>query len=221
MKLRGYQVEDVCRGEKTIDVTASNQDSDETVLLHIVTGSKLKSGGVSKEKVSGVEKIIEQHEADKLIVFGNRFTDAARKYLREQDIEFFSKKKKIISAFNLPELFVKIRDCVDALCQIKCGHIPKFVAECKGYSEQPIKCNYCDGSGKIQGMYQERGCPMCGGLQLKSHYSCPVRLLSDNADFHFERNWMILLQNDLSSLVDMLQSSKLKNEGNPDKEIEH
>lgn len=40
----------------------------------------------------------------------------------------------------------------------------------------------------------------CNGYQ-NGEYSCPVRRISDDADFHAERNWHELLKNDFSRLV--------------------
>ncbi len=50
----------------------------------------------------------------------------------------------------------------------------------------------------------------CGQIPLKDsnckgytdgHYSCDVRLTSDNADFHFERGWTQFLEKDLMKLL--------------------
>jgi len=40
----------------------------------------------------------------------------------------------------------------------------------------------------------------CKGYQ-DGEYTCPVRRISDNADFHAERGWLELLMNDFSKLV--------------------
>jgi len=40
----------------------------------------------------------------------------------------------------------------------------------------------------------------CKGYQ-EGRYTCPVRLISDNADFHGERRWSWLLRRDFSKLV--------------------
>ncbi len=50
----------------------------------------------------------------------------------------------------------------------------------------------------------------CGGVPLKEadcegyvdgHYVCDVRLISDNASFHFERGWIDFLERDLAKLL--------------------
>ena len=40
------------------------------------------------------------------------------------------------------------------------------------------------------------------------HYSCDVRLASDNADFHFERGWTSFLEKDLMKLLAIEKSTK-------------
>jgi hypothetical protein len=56
----------------------------------------------------------------------------------------------------------------------------------------------------------------CGQIPLKysdckgytdGHYSCDVRLTSDNADFHFERGWTNFLEKDLMKLLTIEKST--------------
>jgi hypothetical protein len=56
----------------------------------------------------------------------------------------------------------------------------------------------------------------CGQIPLKDsdckgqkggHYSCDVRLTSDNADFHFERGWTHFLEKDLMKLLAIEKSA--------------
>lgn len=65
----------------------------------------------------------------------------------------------------------------------------------------------------------ENLCKMkCGGVPEKAsdckgyvdaHYVCDVRLISDNAGFHFERGWIDFLERDLAKLLAL--EKKLKN----------
>lgn len=41
----------------------------------------------------------------------------------------------------------------------------------------------------------------CEGKDSKGHYSCKIRLISDNASFHFERGWTNLAQRDFERLI--------------------
>jgi hypothetical protein len=47
----------------------------------------------------------------------------------------------------------------------------------------------------------------CKGYS-EGRYSCKIRLISDNASFHFERGWADLLQNDLVQLLTLQNSIK-------------
>jgi len=207
MELRDYNVEKLQKSQAKIDVTASKPDSEETVLMRIIPKSNLTNNTIGVDHVRQMKTSIEEEDFDKVIVFGNRFTSAAQKELRDEDIEFFSTKLKIVSTLDTQELYAKVIDCADELCQIQCGHIPQSEAECKGYSDTPVQCTFCDGSGRKQG----RRCPVCFGTGLRqTHYSCIVRLISDNADFHFERGWARLLQNDLYDILELLSAANSK-----------
>lgn len=41
----------------------------------------------------------------------------------------------------------------------------------------------------------------CQGRDSKGRYTCKIRLISDNASFHFERGWTDLLQRDFERLI--------------------
>jgi hypothetical protein len=80
-------------------------------------------------------------------------------------------------------------------------------------------------SFKIQSLYStigdyvEKLCKVkCGKIPKKDsdckgidngHYSCKVRLVSDNADFHFEKTWINFLERDLVKLLSI--EKELKN----------
>jgi len=48
----------------------------------------------------------------------------------------------------------------------------------------------------------------CKGKNPDSHYSCKVRLISDNALFHFERGWTDFLREDLKQLLTLQKIHK-------------
>jgi hypothetical protein len=50
----------------------------------------------------------------------------------------------------------------------------------------------------------------CKGIG-DGHYSCDVRLTSDNADFHFERGWTHFLEKDLMKLMEIQKKASNKN----------
>jgi hypothetical protein len=46
----------------------------------------------------------------------------------------------------------------------------------------------------------------CKGKDSNGHYTCEIRLISDNVSFHFERGWTDFLQNDLMRLLAISKS---------------
>ncbi len=203
MEVQGYQPERVqCTGE-TIDITASTPNAEETLVMHIVADSKLKSKGVGVEHVADAKQILAESEVDRVIVFGKHFTQAARKTLQEDGITFFSTDQRFISTMNPQELYTRILDCVDELCQRQCGHIPQAESDCTGYSGVPTLCAACGGKGRTKGAR----CLKCAGTGRRAtQYTCDVRLLSDNADFHVTHGWRTLLQHDLLALLPLLHT---------------
>jgi hypothetical protein len=79
-------------------------------------------------------------------------------------------------------------------------------------------------SFKIQSLYStigdyvEKLCKIkCGKIPKKDsdckgidngHYSCKIRLVSDNADFHFEKTWVNFLERDLVKLLSIEKDLK-------------
>ena len=135
MALEGYERESLHEGETSMDLRVSKPDSDETVMIHIVTKTDLKSNAIGVDRVREAKRILEEDDVDKVILFGERFTSAAKKELKEEGIEFFAKDQKVVATSNPQELYIKIRECVDGLCNVKCGSIPKSESECEGLSK--------------------------------------------------------------------------------------
>ena len=210
IELRDYEVENIEQGEEETLIKATKQNTNEKVLIRIINSSKLKSDGVSVNKA---EKILKEQGTDTVIVFGKRFTEASGRCLKEHDVEYFSQKRRVVSTLNSLELNEKITQCVDALCQITCGQVPESKSDCKGYSEDPTECTFCGGSGTLKEPFMGQKCSICGGVGTKGqHYPCKIRLISDNADFHLENSWVVLLQNDLLTLLEMLRVLKSEKE---------
>lgn len=210
MELRGYQSEELQRENGIIDIIASKPESDEKVMMRVVTKSNLSSGTIGVEKVREMESALEERGLDEAILFGRRFTSAAKSELIDEGIDFISERRKIVSSIiNPQELYLKIHDLVDTICQIRCGHVPQSESECEGFSDDPVECSLCDGSGRLKSPYRERECPICGGTGSRyTHYRCEARLISDNADFHLGHGWITLLQNDLLFLLKILRGYK-------------
>lgn len=205
---RDYHIEEVSQTMSTIDIQASPQDSGETILMHIITKTNHQNDGVGIDTVKETEHLLAQPEVDKIIVFGHKFTESAENQLREQSIEFFTPSKNILSILDNQELYNTIFKYVDILCCKTCGSAPKSMVDCVGYAQQITSCPRCQGQGKLVRTASQKYapyCPECGGSgETESKYRCPIRLISDNADFHFRKGWRRLLHDDLVSLIELV-----------------
>jgi hypothetical protein len=209
MELRDYSVEKLRRSKAKIDIKASKPNSDEMVLMRIIAKSNLAENAIGVDEIRRMKTALKEQDFDKVILFGNRFTSAAQKEMKDDDIEFFSTKMRVFSTLDKQELYSSVIECVNELCQIKCGHVPQSEVECKGHSEAPIQCSLCGGNGRTK----DFRCTMCAGTGLRAaQYSCDVRLLSDNADFHAKHGWRTLLQKDLSSILKILITENSKHQ---------
>jgi hypothetical protein len=208
MELEGYERESVKRSDTAIDLKVSKPDSDETVLMHIVTDANSQTDTIGANKVKAIKQLVEREDVDKLIVFGEKFSTAAKKELKAQkDIDFFSEEKRVFTRIAPIQLYSIIMDYVNQLCQLKCGAIPTSTSDCHGYTENPRTCSSCGGSGRRDGKYLL--CNTCRGTGFETqHYSCTVRLISDNADYLQQNRWLNLLQNDLQSLITLHRREK-------------
>lgn len=173
MAIRGYECERKEIWDEGVDFTASGTDSDEKVLLRVITDPKSNSGIVGVSVVRKMIEIIEQEDYDGGVLVGKRFSEAARKEIHRKGIQMFS--EKFMPSFKPQKLYLTIQDCIDDLCKAKCGRVPKKISDCKGRGS--------DGN-----------------------YLCKIRLISDNALFHFERGWMNLLREDLMQLLALRKS---------------
>ena len=197
MEIEGYEQKSLTKSENAITIKASKPDSDGTVLMYI---EKMNTMDIDRAKAA--MQLLDEEEVDTLIVFANKFTTAAKAKLNKRGIECFTEKLNISTVIPLKQLYSTVIDYANQLCILKCGAIPKSESECKGYSANSIVCSSCGGSGRMEGRNQL--CNICLGTGFRNqHYSCKVRLISDNADYHQGNRWINLLQNDLLALIKM------------------
>jgi hypothetical protein len=200
MELRGYHEAQTRKDATAVDVSVTGDEA--TAVIHIVTDSPLRADGVGVRQAEAAAELTEAYDVDDVIVIGTRFTKAARQYLRDHDVEFYSRQKPLLAATPPPALYRHILDRVNALCRRTCGAIPTTEPDCHGYIDAPIECTHCSGTGnRTQGPVTYT-CPVCRGAGSKAkHYACRVRLISDNADLHYERGWVEMLKGDLRTLL--------------------
>jgi hypothetical protein len=210
IKYRRYKVEEVSQNPSTIDIETLPPDSDETVMMRIITKTDYKNNGVGVDTVEATGQLLAKPDIDKVIVFGNRFTASAQSTLQEEGIEFFSPNQNILSALDQHELYNSILRYVNELCRVTCGSAPQSRSDCTGFKKQIIPCPECNGRGKLERTASKYPpyCTACGGSgEKESKYTCAIRLISDNADFHYRKNWRRLLHKDLLDLVDLAGST--------------
>lgn len=201
VKARGYRVKKVEKNENYVDVISSIPKSKDKVLVRIVTESKLDSGTIGKQLVEEMQKSLEEEDCTKVVVIGKSFTSGARSGLRQNDIEFIANKGDPTNLLTSSKLYPRIQTAVNEICKTRCGKIPKSEKQCKGYNPNPKRCPTCDGTGIVKKRSRSNTCPDCKGRTVEPIYTCDIRLLSDNADFHLEKGWTALLQNDLEQAL--------------------
>ena len=165
--VRDYETKRTRRKEKVVDFTVSPSESDEKILMRVITKTKSKSGYVGVDAVRNMNDVLENRDYDKGILVGKLFTEAAISEMESGNIEAVS--ERISPYFTLERIYSAIDGCIGSLCRAKCGQVPTKESDCKGYVDD--------------------------------HYTCDVRLISDNASFHLEHGWTRFLQRDLVKLL--------------------
>jgi guanylate kinase len=165
--VRGYEKGKTRRMESKVDLTVSPSESDGKILMRIITETNSKSCYVGVDTVREMSETLKKRKYDKGILIGRRFTEAAKREMKHENIEAFS--EAITPNFKLEQLYLVISSYVEKLCRTKCGRVPLKESDCKGYVDD--------------------------------HYSCDVRLISDNSSFHFEHGWVDFLKKDLAKLL--------------------
>ena len=167
MSMQNFSCEDREEWDRGIDITALDEKSNKKVLLRIVE-SKSKSGFVGVDAVREMLKAMEREDYDKGVLFGKKFTVAAKRELMQNDIQRISESHT--PKFKPERLYLRINQYVNDLCKAKCGKIPEKESDCKG--------------------------------------NCRIRVISDNASFHFEQGWINLMKKDLKQLLSLNNSKK-------------
>jgi len=165
MSMKNFSCEEREEWDRGTDITALDEKSNEKVLLRIVE-SKSKSGFVGIDAVKEMLEAMEREDYDKGVLFGKKFTVAAKRELKQNDIQRIS--EGYMPKFKPERLYLRINQYVNDLCKAKCGKIPEKESDCKG--------------------------------------DCRIRVISDNASFHFEQSWINLMKNDLKQLLGIRDS---------------
>ena len=165
--MRDYKRKRTRSKERRVDFTVSPSEEDEKILIRAITEPKSKSGYIGVDTVREMSDFLEKRNYDKGILIGKRFTNAAKREMKNAEIEVVS--EAISPTFKVKQLYSMIGNYVEKLCKAKCGKVPVKDSDCKGFVD--------------------------------GHYTCDVRLISDNADFHYEKGWVNVLERDLVKLL--------------------
>ena len=173
--MRDYKKKRTRSKERKVDFTVSPSEEEEKILIRAITEPKSKSGYIGVDAVREMSDLLEKKKYDKGILIGKKFTNAAKREMKNAEIEVFS--EAISPNFKVKRLYSTIGNFVEKLCKAKCGKVPLKDSDCKGFVD--------------------------------GHYACDVRLISDNADFHYEKGWVNFLERDLVKLLAL--EKELKN----------
>ncbi len=176
MAVKDYECEERQRWGEGVDIAASDANSDDKVLLRVITDPKSRSGFVGINAVREMAEMMEHEDYNKGVLISKRFTEAAKEEMERKNIQMVS--DRFMPPLEPEKLYLKIQKHIDRLCKSECGKTPQKESDCKGYSN--------------------------------ANYSCKIRLISDNASFHFERGWTSRLQNDLMRLLKIHNSTNSK-----------
>lgn len=172
--IHGYEREGINEEIGSIDYVASGDGQGEK-LLRVIPEPEPNPSRVYFEMTTRIVESLEKEDYDEVVIMAEDFTDASKKLLREENIEYMTPDTR--PRYSIFELIDAIHRVTYELCRAKCGRVPMSEVDCEGYQPSVRKGHQ---AGK---------------------YTCPVRLISDNADFHAERGWKWLLKKDFSQLV--------------------
>lgn len=138
MAVRDYECQEREEEDYGTDFTALNSESDQKVLLRIITNPHTKSGVVGVRSIREMAEAIEEKQYDKGIAIGGRFSSAAKRVMGEEGIEMVS--KKFMPTFKPKNLYFRLQEYIDGLCKEKCGMVPEKESDCEGYSQGDYSC---------------------------------------------------------------------------------
>ncbi len=137
--VRDYENRRIRRKEKKVDLTVSPSDSDDKILIRVITEAKSRSGYVGVDTVRKMSEVLEKRNYDKGILIGKRFTEAAKSEMEQGNIEAVS--ERITPHFKVEQLYLAIEGCIENLCRAKCGHVPVKKSDCKGHVDGSYSCD--------------------------------------------------------------------------------
>jgi len=137
--VRSYEHSRVRRKDSAVDYTVSPSESDDKILIRVITEAESSSGYVGVETVREMGEFLKKRKYDKGILIAKRFTDAAKSEMERANIEAVSKMIK--PRFKVERLYLAINSSIKNLCKAKCGHTPTKESDCKGHVDGNYSCD--------------------------------------------------------------------------------
>ncbi|MFP3985206.1 MAG: restriction endonuclease [Candidatus Bathyarchaeia archaeon] len=138
MAMEDYEFERQKRRDDGVELTISDDQTNDKILLRVITEPKSKSGFVGANSIDEVVATIKRKDYDKGVLVSRRFTKAARRKLREEGIQIIS--DDFMPDFKPDKLYLTMKNFVDDLCKAKCGKVPQKKSDCKGHSNGGYSC---------------------------------------------------------------------------------
>lgn len=134
MAVRGYEYEGKQNCGEGVDLTASDAESDEKILLRVISDSGSSSGTVGVESVRRLVEAMKQEEYDRAVIVGERFSEAAKRETSRESIEIVS--ENLMPFLSKNKMYLAMENRVNHLCKKKCRRVPKKRSECKGIDSE-------------------------------------------------------------------------------------
>lgn len=150
----------------------AKEDNDEK-LLRVMCDTSSNESKLTVQSLTRTLEGYEERDFDEALLLAEAITDGAKAILEEdEDLDFISRDNKL--PYTIYRLRYAIQQKTMEQRRRRCGKSPKDESDCMGYQ----------------------------GNETVKHYSCPVRRVSDDSDFHAERGRISLLPDDFDNLID-------------------
>ena len=98
--MRDYDQKLTKTRERGVDFTVSPSENDEKILIRVITEPKSKSGYISVDSVREMIDVLETKNYDKGILIGQKFTNGAKREMKQANIELLSESFRLILSWN-------------------------------------------------------------------------------------------------------------------------
>jgi hypothetical protein len=136
--MRDYDRKRTKTKKRGVDFTVSPSKNDQKILIRTITEPKSKSGYIGVDTVREMIDFLETKNYDKGILIGRKFTNGAKREMKQANIELFS--ENFSPNFKLERVYSTIGSYLEKLCKVKCGKIPMKDSDCSGFADGNYSC---------------------------------------------------------------------------------